>query len=71
MIQKPNGKIVFQNVQFTYPTRLNKLVLNGLSWSAQPGQSVALVGHSGSGKSTSVSIFVFLSKKFNICFYCK
>lgn len=56
IIDKPKGKIVFEKVKFTYPTRLNKLILDELSWHAEPGQSIALVGHSGSGKSTSVSM---------------
>jgi ATP-binding cassette subfamily B (MDR/TAP) protein 1 len=47
-----DGNIEFQNVNFSYPTRLNVQVLKNFSLSIKPGQSVALVGASGSGKST-------------------
>ncbi|KIH66854.1 ABC transporter, ATP-binding protein [Ancylostoma duodenale] len=40
------GHVVFDNVGFTYPTR-DKSVLNGLSWEARAGETIALVGPSG------------------------
>jgi ABC-type multidrug transport system fused ATPase/permease subunit len=43
-------------VRFRYPTRQNVTILRGLDISAKPGQMVALVGSSGCGKSTTVSI---------------
>ncbi|VDO32707.1 unnamed protein product [Onchocerca flexuosa] len=54
-VNEVTGRIEFQNVKFSYPTSKEHLVLNGLSWTAKPGDIVALVGHSGCGKSTSVS----------------
>ena len=45
-----------QNVQFHYPTRPEVQVLQGLSVSVKPGQTLALVGPSGCGKSTVVSL---------------
>uniref|UniRef100_A0A1I7S460 ABC transmembrane type-1 domain-containing protein n=1 Tax=Bursaphelenchus xylophilus TaxID=6326 RepID=A0A1I7S460_BURXY len=50
------GKIVFKNVAFRYPSRKDVKVLKSLSFTVQPGQTIALVGHSGSGKSTVVGI---------------
>uniref|UniRef100_A0A7N8XWG9 ATP-binding cassette, sub-family B (MDR/TAP), member 11a n=1 Tax=Mastacembelus armatus TaxID=205130 RepID=A0A7N8XWG9_9TELE len=50
------GKIEFHNCKFTYPTRPDIQVLNGLSVSVKPGQTLALVGSSGCGKSTSVQL---------------
>ncbi|KAL6160513.1 ABC-type transporter tr06 [Exserohilum turcicum] len=47
--------IDFQNVSFTYPTRSTR-VLSNLSLSIQPGQFAALVGASGSGKSTVIAL---------------
>lgn len=46
------GRIEFKNVNFTYPTRPDLLVLNNFSLIVEPNQTVALVGSSGSGKST-------------------
>ncbi|MFX1256779.1 MAG: ABC transporter ATP-binding protein [Promethearchaeota archaeon] len=45
------GKIKFENVFFTYPDGVNP-VLKNLSFEIQPGQTVAIVGTTGSGKTT-------------------
>ncbi|XP_037379374.1 bile salt export pump isoform X2 [Talpa occidentalis] len=50
------GKIDFVNCKFTYPSRPDVQVLNGLSVSVSPGQTLAFVGSSGCGKSTSVQL---------------
>lgn len=50
------GKIELKNVKFAYPTRPDQSVLNGLSLTIEPGQTVAFVGPSGCGKSTIVSL---------------
>jgi len=47
------GRIKFENVHFRYPTRLGVRVLRNLSLDVEPGTYVALVGASGSGKSTT------------------
>ncbi|KAJ3051035.1 GTPase-activating protein [Rhizophlyctis rosea] len=52
----PNLELTFKNVWFAYPTRMNQLVLKGLDLTIEPGKVVALVGSSGSGKSTVVSL---------------
>ena len=49
------GHIEFRNVSFKYPTR-DVYVLRNVSFEIKPGQMGALVGHSGSGKSTSVQL---------------
>jgi ABC-type multidrug transport system fused ATPase/permease subunit len=48
--------IVFTDVTFSYPTRKESLALNKLSFHIKSGSVVALVGHSGCGKSTIVSM---------------
>lgn len=57
--QKPSiikGEIEFKNVGFTYPARRKKKILNNFNLKIQAGQTVALVGPSGGGKSTIVSL---------------
>ena len=55
-IENFKGHIEFKNVTFSYPTRPNVLALNNVSFEVNPGDTVALVGHSGSGKSTCVQL---------------
>ena len=50
------GTIQLRSVRFRYPTRQNVKVLRGLTLSIQKGQKLALVGSSGCGKSTVVSL---------------
>ncbi len=49
---KPKGKIQFDQVAFSYPSRKETEVLKSISLQIAPGQQVAFVGPSGSGKST-------------------
>uniref|UniRef100_A0A8C3XY64 ATP-binding cassette sub-family B member 5 n=1 Tax=Catharus ustulatus TaxID=91951 RepID=A0A8C3XY64_CATUS len=50
------GNIEFKNVHFVYPTRPEVQVLQGLSVKVKKGQTLALVGSSGCGKSTSIQL---------------
>ncbi len=52
------GDIVFNGVQFSYPTRTDIEVLKSLNLTVKSGQKVALVGASGSGKSTIVQLLL-------------
>uniref|UniRef100_A0A670XZT9 Bile salt export pump n=1 Tax=Pseudonaja textilis TaxID=8673 RepID=A0A670XZT9_PSETE len=51
-----HGRIEFLNCKFTYPSRSDTQVLNGLSVSVKSGQTLAFVGSSGCGKSTCVQL---------------
>lgn len=50
------GNIIFEDVEFAYPTRKTANVLNKINLSIEPGKTIALVGPSGNGKSTLVSL---------------
>ncbi|KAL6314132.1 hypothetical protein AAG906_011872 [Vitis piasezkii] len=50
------GRIELKNVFFAYPARPNQLILKGLSLKIEAGRTVALVGQSGSGKSTIIGL---------------
>lgn len=50
------GLIKLEHVKFAYPSRPNVPVLEDFSLTIEPGQTVALVGSSGSGKSTIVGL---------------
>jgi ATP-binding cassette subfamily B protein len=50
------GSIEFQDVTFAYPSRPDIMVLNGFSLKIAPNTTTALVGSSGAGKSTVVSL---------------
>ena len=53
---RTDGNISVKNVHFSYPSRPDTHILNGLSFTANKGQTVALVGESGCGKSTTISL---------------
>lgn len=55
VLESVKGQIVFREVYFSYPSR-DELVLQGLNLKVKPGQKVGLVGGSGSGKSTIISL---------------
>lgn len=52
------GEIEFRNVWFRYPTRKSDWVLKGLNMKINRNETVALVGESGCGKSTIVSLIL-------------
>jgi ATP-binding cassette subfamily B (MDR/TAP) protein 1 len=64
-IAKPNkdqlsGKIIFKNVHFTYPTIEKLDIFKGFDLTIEPFKRTALVGHSGCGKSTILSLILRL-----------
>ena len=54
VIESVSGRIVFENVCFSYDTE--RMALQNVSFCAEPGSVTALVGSSGSGKSTIISL---------------
>ncbi len=51
----PRGEVRFENVGFAYPAN-DARVLTDVSFTAKPGTCVALVGHTGAGKSTAMTL---------------
>ncbi|MFO8069849.1 MAG: ABC transporter ATP-binding protein [Alkalibacterium sp.] len=51
-----DGKIEFKNVSFSYDGKNN--VLKNISFTVNPGETIALVGHTGSGKSSIINVLM-------------
>ncbi|KAJ1547417.1 hypothetical protein HK405_005925 [Cladochytrium tenue] len=51
-----SGKVEFKDVFFRYPARPERIILDGLTFLANPGKTIAFVGKSGCGKSTIVGL---------------
>ena len=56
--QAISGEIKYNGVHFTYPTRPDIPVLKGIDIAVSPGEKIALVGQSGSGKSTIIQLLL-------------
>lgn len=54
--QKIDGYVELKDVEFAYPTRPNLMIFKGLSLKIEAGSTVALVGQSGTGKSTIIGL---------------
>ncbi|WP_128253787.1 ABC transporter transmembrane domain-containing protein [Falsirhodobacter deserti] len=52
------GEIVFDNVRFHYPQRPGQSALDGITLRVAPGETVALVGPSGAGKTTVLQLLL-------------
>ena len=54
--QSWHGEISFKNVTFAYPARSGEVTLSGINLTVTPGETVAIVGRSGAGKSTFIQL---------------
>jgi len=61
-LEKPRGEIEFRNVWFAYTGGANPRdedwVLRDVSFKVEPGQTVAIVGHTGAGKTTMIQLLL-------------
>ncbi|MCF6095219.1 ABC transporter ATP-binding protein/permease [Microaerobacter geothermalis] len=66
-IPRPKGHVTFEHVWFAYKN--DDYVLKDISFEAKPGQTVALVGHTGSGKSSIMNLLLrfYEANKGRIC----
>lgn len=53
---KTNGILKFENVSFSYPGETDSPVIKDVSFEAHPGETVAFIGSTGSGKSTLIQL---------------
>lgn len=60
-IGKINGRIEFRNVSFNYPHGEDAFGLKDISFTIEPGEHIAMVGHSGAGKSTIMTLITRLA----------
>lgn len=51
-----HGRVVFENVKFGYNP--DKPLMNNISFEVKPGQKVAIVGHTGAGKTTLINLLM-------------
>ena len=56
--QPVRGEIAFESVRFNYPSRPGQSALDGVSLTVRPGETVALVGPSGAGKTTVLQLLL-------------
>ncbi|KAI3913825.1 hypothetical protein MKW92_001387 [Papaver armeniacum] len=56
VLDQVHGEIEFEHVEFTYPSRPDSIVLRNFNLKVLAGQTVALVGASGCGKSTAIAL---------------
>lgn len=54
--QATEGQVEFRDVTFHYPNSKGEPVLKNISFTAEPGQTIGLLGGTGSGKTTLVSL---------------
>src|SRR5512135_632102 len=56
LVNQPVGRIVFENVAFSYNGHSDENVLENINLTIEPGETVAILGATGAGKSTLVNL---------------
>jgi ATP-binding cassette subfamily B protein len=58
------GRVEFQNVDFFYNGCQEEKILNGINFAAEPGETIAILGATGAGKSTLVNL---IPRFYEVC----
>lgn len=66
---KPSGEIIFENVTFNFPMRPTSSIIRDMNLYIKPGCNVAIVGRSGSGKTTIATLLLRFYDPVNGCIY--
>ncbi len=69
VLEEEKGRVVFDNVCFSYARKCDEAVLTGINLVAEPGQTVALIGATGSGKSSLVQLIPRFYDVCNVCIH--
>lgn len=56
VVEKVQGTVEFENVSFAFPDDPDHLVLNNISFKAEAGETIGILGETGSGKSTMINL---------------
>lgn len=59
-LKNVKGKIEFRHVTFSYPGKQSNFAIQDLSFTIEPGEHIAIVGHSGAGKTTIMGLMTRL-----------
>ncbi len=66
-VRPPQGRLSFEHITFHYPSRLEQPALTNVSFRIEPGETVAIVGPSGAGKTTIFQLLLrFYDPQFGI-----
>ena len=58
VLARVRGEVEFEHVRFSYPNDPNKIIIKDFSAHVRPGQKVAIVGPTGTGKTTMVNLLM-------------